>query len=108
MTEFENYLMEHAVRIELTSSDWKSDIITIILYMHITGKSRRNRTHIYRFGAGRNTIILYSHTIGGGGGIRTHGTCARQISSLVLSAGLRHPSKVMVDAIGLEPMTFNL
>ena len=69
MTEFANYLMEHAVRIELTSSDWKSDIITIILYMHITGKSRRNRTHIYRFGAGRNTIILYSHTIGGGGGI---------------------------------------
>ena len=27
--------MEHVVRIELTSSDWKSDIITIILYMHI-------------------------------------------------------------------------
>ena len=35
MTEFANYLMEHVVRIELTSSDWKSDIITIILYMHI-------------------------------------------------------------------------
>ncbi len=107
MTEFANYLMEHAVRIELTSSDWKSDIITIILYMHILARAKG----IEPLSVVLETTIIplyYTPTVGGGGGIRTHGTCVRQISSLVLSAGLRHPSKVMVDAIGLEPMTFNL
>ena len=62
MTEFANYLMEHVVRIELTSSDWKSDIITIILYMHITGRSKRNRTSICCFGDNHNsryTILLH-------------------------------------------------
>lgn len=73
MTEFANYLMEHAVRIELTSSDWKSDIITIILYMHIFLARVRG---IEPLSVVLETTIIplyYTPTVGGGGGIRTHG-----------------------------------
>ena len=100
--------MVHLVRLKLTTHGLKGRYSNQLSYRCILLARAKG---IEPLSVVLETTIIplyYTPTVGGGGGIRTHGTCIRQISSLVLSAGLRHPSKVMVDAIGLEPMTFNL
>lgn len=107
MTEFANYLMEHVVRIELTSSDWKSDIITIILYMHILAGAKG----IEPLSVVLETTIIplyYTPILWRRGWDSNPRYLHTIVFKTITISRTRTPLQNMVDAIGLEPMTFNL